>query len=156
MMPIAQVLKSYGTEGEVVVNFLSDMTDDIDLKEPIFLIFDELSVPFFICSLEGKGGKRAKLKIEDIDTLKEAEEIVGKKIFIPCSSTDEDNDFFELVGYTLFDQNNKKVGVISQINDFSGNICVEVDGQLYPLHDDLIISIDEDKLFIFITIAEGY
>ena len=51
MLQIAQVLKSNGTDGELVMSFREIAPEDINLKEPVFIVFDGLPVPFFIESL---------------------------------------------------------------------------------------------------------
>jgi len=47
MLRIAQVLKSNGTEGEVLLSLLDIAPEDIDLQEPVFIEFDGLPVPFY-------------------------------------------------------------------------------------------------------------
>ena len=45
MLQIAQVLKSNGTDGELVLGFREIAPEDINLQEPVFIIFDGLPVP---------------------------------------------------------------------------------------------------------------
>ena len=47
MLKIAKVLKSNGTEGEIVISFLGILPEDIDTTEPVFIFFDGLPVPFY-------------------------------------------------------------------------------------------------------------
>lgn len=162
LLPVAQVLKSYGTEGEILISFFPEMPDEIDLKEPIFLYYEGLSVPFFIISFTLKGSNRAIVKLEDIESLDEAEEIVGKKLFLPeeqCFLESNDSEEYsfalQLVGYTLFNQNSEKIGTITSISNFSGNICLEVGDSLFPFHKELIISSDSQNRTLTLTIAEG-
>ena len=154
LLPIAQVLKSYGTEGEVLISFLAAMPDDIDLNEPVFLIPEGLPVPFFIEDLQFRGPTKALVKFEDIDSMKEAEEIVNQKLYYPsdmCYSEEEDS----LLGYTLLNQNGEKIGVITQVHDFSGNTCIEVKGSLIPFHPDLIIKQQKKGKKLTLNIPEG-
>ena len=46
LQQIAQVLKSNGTDGELVLGFREIAPEDINLKEPVFIVFDGLPVPF--------------------------------------------------------------------------------------------------------------
>ena len=48
MIAVAQVLKSNGTDGELLLGFNGFGPEDIDLMEPVFIEFDGLPVPFFI------------------------------------------------------------------------------------------------------------
>lgn len=154
LLPIAQVLKSYGTQGELLISFLAAMPDDIDLNEPVFLIPEGLPVPFFIEEIQFRGTSKALVRFQDIGSMKEAEQIVGQKLFLPaenCYSDESDS----LLGYTLFDQDGKKVGIITQVHDFSGNICVEVNGTLIPLHEDLVMDIRKKGKKIVMNIPQG-
>ncbi len=154
LLPIAQVLKSYGTEGEVLISFLSAMPDDINLEEPVFLIAEGLPVPFFMENLEFRGTTKALVKFEDIDSLKEAEEIVGQKLHYPSQLCYNDSSE-SVLGYTLFDQNGDKVGIITEMHDFGGNVCVEIKGKLIPLHEDLVLKIDPKRRTLQINIPSG-
>ena len=52
LQQVAQVLKSNGTDGELVMSFRDIAPEDINIKEPVFIVFDGLPVPFFIESFE--------------------------------------------------------------------------------------------------------
>lgn len=43
---IARVLKSNGTEGEILIGFREISPEDLNIKEPVFIAFDGLPVPF--------------------------------------------------------------------------------------------------------------
>ena len=68
-LQIARVLKSNGTEGEVLVGFRDMDPEDLNLKEPVFIEFDGLPVPFFIESFNRRGTSRALIKLTGIKTL---------------------------------------------------------------------------------------
>ena len=59
---IARVLKSYGTEGEILMGFRDIDPEDLNLEEPVFIIFDGLPVPFFIESFQTRGTSRALVR----------------------------------------------------------------------------------------------
>ena len=48
LQQVAQVLKSNGTDGELVMGFREIAPEDINLQEPVFIVFDGLPVPFYI------------------------------------------------------------------------------------------------------------
>ena len=72
-----RILKSYGTEGGVIIS-----APEVDVEEranePVFIEFDGLPVPFFIEEVTPRGGAKYFVKLEDIDSLEAAEELVGK------------------------------------------------------------------------------
>ena len=151
-----KVLKSYGTQGAVVTNLCPGDGWDFDAQEPVFIAFDELPVPFFIESIQPKGG-RTIVKFEDIDTLEAAESLVGREISFSLEE-EEDEDEVDLVGRTVRDATSgKPVGKITQWFDFSGNLCIEVEHEgrkvMLPLHEDLIKKVSAEA--IWLTIPDG-
>ena len=161
---IARVLKSYGTEGEILVGFRDIDPEDLNLEEPVFIIFDGLPVPFFIDSFKAKGTSKALLRLTGIKNLKDSEEIAGADIFVRPESVDggEDDELSldDLVGWTLLDEDGTEVGSVTGFEPIPGNPCLYIgakDGAtaMVPLHDDLIIDIDEEALRITMRIPEG-
>ena len=147
-----RILKSYGTDGGVIIS-----APEVDIEErksePAFIDFDGLPVPFFIEEASPRGGAKYFVKLEDIDTLEQAEELVGKEINF---DDEEDDDFEDIVGYTVIDQNGKKIGKITAFEDIPGNPCVEIaGGALIPCPDECILDVDQKKKTIKLQIAEG-
>jgi len=163
MPAIAKVLKSYGTDGTVLVSFRDGIPDDFSTERPVFLQFEGLPVPFFITSFTPKGNVRAEVHFEDIDSLKDAEEIVGKEISIENLSAgdlEDDTDgelcLEDLEGFEVLSENGASQGKIVQVDDYSGNIVLTLeDGRIIPYHDDLFIDIDEESDTITLVIPEG-
>lgn len=164
LLRIARVLKSNGTEGEILMGFRETNPEDLNLKEPVFINFDGLPVPFFIESFSKKGTNRAHVRLTGVKNLEDAEEIVGKDIQAKAEAIllEEDEDDLEvddLIGWTLLDSDNETVGEITDYEDIPGNTCLYVEtknGQvMIPLHEDLILSVDEESKAITIDIPEG-
>jgi len=151
-----KVLKSWGTSGEVVVSLLASDPCDFDLKEPVFIDFDELPVPFFIESYEPKGG-RFIIKFEDIDSFAASEELVGREIHFKNAIEDAEND--SLVGIKIINAaDGKTVGTVSEYNDYAGNLCITVrtkEGNevILPLHEDLIEKASKNSLTLSIPVG---
>ena len=170
LLPVGRIVKSYGTEGEVMIAFQEGIADLLKRDEPVWLFYDSLPVPFFIQSLQTKGPRKAVVHLEDIDTLSEAEEAAGKDVCLDPAAypelSDQDTHVIDngegltledLIGFTVLDQNSRTSGVIEDIQDFSGNICLELSdsGALVPFHDDLIIDIDIENKTLAMHISEG-
>ena len=103
MQQIAQVLKSNGTDGELVMSFREIAPEDINLKEPVFIVFDGLPVPFFIESLVKRGHSKALVHLTGIRCQDDVDEIAGKAVYIEDDNvpelTLEDDGFAALVGW---------------------------------------------------------
>ena len=157
MQQVAQVLKSNGTDGELVMSFREIAPEDINLSEPVFIIFDGLPVPFFIESFTKRGNSKALVRLTDICSQEDVDEIAGKAVYvddsqIPELSLEEDG-FAALVGWMLLaieeipDQvgdgertvgnderslsalagNLYEVGEITDFIDIPNNPCIEVE-----------------------------
>ena len=152
MLPVAKILKSNGTDGDILIGLLNIDAEDINTEEPVFVEFDGLPVPFFIESLTPRGNTRAIVHLTDIDSLADAEEIVGRNICIDAEDESEEEEDF--TGWTLFDKETR-IGEINGLEDIPGNPCLCVGDALVPLHQDLILSVDRASRTIVMSIPDG-
>ena len=178
MQQVAQVLKSNGTDGELVMSFRDIAPEDINLKEPVFIVFDGLPVPFFIESFTKRGNSKALVRLTDICSQEDVEEIAGKAVYVEDSQIPEmsleDDGFAALVGWMLLapeedvhsDGNDSydeldlyEVGEITDFIDIPNNPCIEVETEngavMIPLHEDLILSVDPENQEIIMQIPAG-
>ena len=179
LQQVAQVLKSNGTDGELVMGFREIAPEDINLQEPVFIVFDGLPVPFYIESFTKRGNTKALVRLTDICSQEDVEEIAGKAVYIddaaiPEMSLEEDG-FYALVGWTLLTPADSEslitatevekepefieVGEITDFIDIPNNPCIEVETEngavMIPLHEDLILSVDPEYQEIIMQIPEG-
>ncbi|MGM9738063.1 MAG: ribosome maturation factor RimM [Candidatus Cryptobacteroides sp.] len=162
MLQAARILKSNGTEGEVLMGFRGILPEDIDTEGPVFIYIDGLPVPFFIESFSLRGNGRALVRLVDIHNLQDAEELVGKDVFLDASEYEdeaEDSGLEGLEGWTVIDQDGKKAGTVSGYEDIPGNPCLYIDtenGQaMIPLNEDLILSVENESRIIRMSIPDG-
>lgn len=163
LMQIARIVKSNGTDGGLIMSFRDILPEDIDIQEPVFVYCDGLPVPFFISSLVPKGTDKAVVKIVDINTFDDAEELVGQAVFADADNYEdvcsEDGDFSALIGWRLVDAEDTEVGEITDYEDIPGNPCLYIDtknGQMMmPLSEDLILSVDENGRILKMRIPDG-
>ena len=158
MLRIAQVLKSNGTEGELLISFFDVAPEDIDLQEPVYIEFDGLPVPFYFESFNQRGNNRALVRLTGVRSLKDADELSGRAILADYF---EEEDEFSLVGWTVIEE--QHIGIVGFVVDHEnipGNPCIWVrrpDGKevLLPLHEDLVQWMDPASRQISLTIPEG-
>ena len=168
MLQVAQVLKSNGTDGELVMSFRAIAPEDINLQEPVFIIFDGLPVPFFIESFTKRGNSKALVRLTGIHCQDDVDEIAGKAVYIEGSAAPElsleEDGFAALVGWMLLTpetstDNLYEVGEITDFIDIPNNPCIEVETEngavMIPLHEDLILSVDPEYQEIIMQIPEG-
>lgn len=180
LLQIAQVLKSNGTDGELVMSFRECGPEEIDQNEPVFIYFDGLPVPFFIESFVRRGNRKALVHLTGICSLEDAEEIAGKAVYSETVGS-EGNDVLAdglgaLEGWLLLVPTDdgrpeeacgedddaldvEEIGVITGYLDIPENPCLEVDTKkgtvIIPFHEDLIISFDPENREIIMDLPEG-
>ena len=166
LLKVAQILKSNGAKGELVLGFKDISPEDLNIEEPVFIYFDGLLVPYFIDSFGKRGTKKALVHLTDIESEEDTAELIGKEIYIEDDGEfeEEDNSFEMLIGWTLFNdgKNNQppiKVGIINDFLDIPNNPCLDVEikngAVLIPLHEDLILSVDTDNQEIIMSLPDG-
>jgi len=152
MLQIAKVLKSNGTEGDILIGFLGIEIGEIDLTEPVYIEFDGLPVPFFFEKLEPKGSNKGIAHITGVNSLKDSEEIVGRSVYADYFEEEEAEDDF--LGWTVYDKD-KLVGTVDGLEDIPGNPCISIGKVLIPLHEDFIIKTDEKKRILVLNLPAG-
>ncbi len=164
LLQIARVLKSNGTDGEILMGFRDVDPEDLNLKEPVFINFDGLPVPFFIESFKTRGTNKALVRITGTHNLDDAEELVGKEVFAQAGSlagSEDDGEMTleDLTGWIITDDSDEKIGTITAFEDIPGNPCLYVDteaGQvMIPFNEDFILSLDEETEVISMSLPEG-
>ena len=157
MQRLARVLKSNGTDGELLVSFIGIDPCDIDLQEPVFILSDGLPVPYFFESFEPRSVNRALVRLTGVRSLKDADELSGADIFAQDDATDDQEE--DLTGWRVLDKDGTWVGVVSAHEDIPGNPCIRVEtprGEvLLPLHGELVLSVDEKSGTLQMRIPEG-
>ena len=171
LQQIAQVLKSNGTDGELVMGFREIAPEDINLQEPVFIVFDGLPVPFYIESFSKRGNTKALVRLTGICSMEDVEEITGKAVYIEEGQLPEmsleDDGYAALVGWMLLTAEEElseeselfEVGEITDFMDIPNNPCIEVETEngavMIPLHEDLILSVDPEYQEIIMQIPAG-
>lgn len=161
LLQIAKVLKSNGTRGELLMSFPQVDPEDMLENGPVFIMFDGLPVPFYLEQVTPKGPVKALVKLEGVDTYEDAEEMVGQAVYAPADlfEPEEAEGPEALLGWTLADENGQALGTIEDYEDIPGNPCLYIHtekGQtMLPLHEDLILDLDESRKIIRMRIPEG-
>lgn len=167
LLKIAKVSKSDGTDGAVILSFLSMAPEDLEISEPVFVYFDGLPVPFFIEKFARKGNSKAVVHLSDIRNFDDAEELVGKEVYVKDEESDEADE--DLVGWTIEVaegslRNSKKLrtsvlGKVTGYLDIPANPCLEVETEkgavVIPLHEDFILSVDPEERVIIMNLPDG-
>ena len=152
MLQIAKILKSNGTDGGLLIGVRDIEVGQIDLQEPVFIEFDGLPVPFFIQDLQQRGTSKAIIHLNDIVNLADAEEVVGRALYIEGEWEEEEE--MDFTGWTLLNRGTR-VGTVTGMEPIPGNLCLYVGDTLVPLHPDLILSADPATRTLDLDLPDG-
>ena len=111
----------------------------------MFIEFDGLPVPFYFESFTPRGNSRALVRLTGVHNLTDADELAGAAVYA-------DDDLYE-------DEEEDLTGWTVPHEDIPGNPCIWVEtghGEvLIPLHEELVLEVDEEKQTLRMEIPEG-
>ena len=160
---IGRLGKPHGVHGEIQLQFNDDVFDTAD-ADYLVLEVEGILVPFFIEEYRFRSDEIALMKFEDIDTEEKARQLTGCSVFFSLLIADESSEnlsWAQIVGYTLLDNNSRKVvGKICGVDDSTVNTLFEVEDTaggelLIPANDKLITAVDTTQKTITLVIPDG-
>lgn len=162
--PVGIILKPHGLKGHVVFKFYNKSIN-YEEAEHFFIEFNGAELPFFVEEIK-KLPKGYKIKFEEINTLKEAEEIVQKELLlrqeeIKKLSLKQQVLSEVLIGFTAYDSTKDEViGIVSTILENKYQDVLEIkhaSGKniLVPFVEVFIKEIDKENRKIILNIPEG-
>ena len=161
---VGYIQKPHGLKGEVILIFDKEFEKTFEDLEFLLVEVDGGLVPFHIED-EGfrfKTDESAICKLEFVDSLSKAKELVGCKVYVSEHEAIENEDQgveSTLIGMRAFDEKFGDIGLISRVDDFSGNLVITVDHQraeiMIPISDNIITSVDNEKREIHLNCPNG-
>jgi len=160
---VGSVLKTKGLKGEMQLYVDFDELEDIDF-DAIFVEIGGKLAPFFVESIKyNSHNHQAYLYLEDVDTVEKASALVRKDIYLPNKlkpvKSEEDFTLFDLEGFTVIDEHEGELGIITEINEYPQQLVASVTYKgvevLFPLNEDIITGIDVVKEILSVDLPEG-
>jgi len=161
---VGYIQKPHGLKGEIIIVFEKQFEETFEDLELLFVDVDGGLVPFLIEdeSLRFKNDDSVICKLALIESLSKAKELVGCKIYVSANELIESDDqgvASALIGMIAFDANFGEIGMITRVDDFSGNLVITVNHPraeiMIPLSDEVITSVDEDKRELHLSCPNG-
>jgi len=156
--------KTHGVNGDLVLEFEPQFEYSIENANRFFVELEGLLVPFFVLE-EGfrfKTENSAIITFDGVESEKYAKRMVGSSVYLFKNEIIEmPNEQFEsqFENYLLVDEKFGEIGIIEQIDNYSGNIVITVNYRgkelLVPFNEDFIISIDEQNKVLKLRLPEG-
>lgn len=159
---IGKIVNIHGIKGEVkIYPYTDDIFNLSKIKE--FYLDKELKLRCIVSS--AKVHKNMLIvKVKHLSDANEALKLKDKDIFIPKESLDklEEGTYyvFELIGLEVYDINNKKIGILNDVQNIGANDVYEIltldDKKIYlPAIKDVIKKVDIKNGKMIVEIMKG-
>jgi 16S rRNA processing protein RimM len=161
---IGFIRKTHGVHGELVLEYEPEFEESVVEAERYFLEIDGLLVPFFVAEdgLRFRSAKTALVTFDWVETEKYARRLVGSSVYLfnyEIIDEPEEATISQFLHFQLLDENGKKLGQISAVDDYTGNIVFTVDTKkgeiLVPFNEDFLINLSEEQKTIQLQLPEG-
>ncbi|MBK8881445.1 MAG: PRC-barrel domain-containing protein [Bacteroidales bacterium] len=159
---LGRITKVSGYEGAVTVKLERFFSGEIPYMESVFLEIEGRPVPFFIADSEYSGADILKLIFEGYNSSDKVIEFVGCRVFLTASSNagNRIEEPGNLTGYTVLTSGKIILGTVEEVIQNPGQWLLSVISSskkaiLIPLHEDLIVKIDNRKKILIMEIPEG-
>ncbi len=159
---VGKFQKTHALKGEL--NAVLDIPEEyVEDGNPLIVESEGIPVPFYAESIRSKGATSFLIKLEGVDSVEEASELVNSAIYAPKDKLQEyvGEVMFEddLEGFRVIDTRFGDIGELEYIDDSTANQLMVIrtpEGEeLYiPLVDDFITDIDDDEREIHTSIPE--
>ena len=160
---IAQIVRTRGNRGEVLVESHTDFPDRFDILEEVWLEFENGRLQKITLDFTWEHKGRRILKFAGIDTISSAEKFIGCMVQIPREQAVRlpENTYFDhdLIGCSVEDTHGKHLGFVEDILRISGNNQLVVKNGdrelLIPAVKSICKRISTEKKRIFVDPPEG-
>jgi len=164
LISFGKISKVHGLSGEVKLFPFSRQLDNISTLERIFIIKTPGSSPTELLITKRRIHKNsAVLKINDIDSIEEAEKLVGSIVHVEDADLiklEEDEYYwFDLIGLKVYTDKGEYVGTVESLIDRSLQSLLVVKNEerehLIPLTEPIVQKVNLDESKIIINPVEG-
>ena len=160
--PLGRISKTHGYNGSVVLVSDQPFNDELEQLEELFILIDGLQVPFPVEEFTLLTDTSAHVRLEFVDNQNEAIRLVNCEVYAVITFREQKmvTELEQWIDFAVHDTNYGKIGVIQNIEDYKGNIVMQVmDGDkeiLISLYTELITNIDHHAKILYITAPDGY
>lgn len=160
---LGRITKKYSFKGEVIIKLDTDEPGIYENLNAVFMEMGKDFLPFFIEKSSFQKGNELRVRFEDVKTEQDAEAILKKEVYLPLELLPKlsGNKFYfhEVIGFSLVDTKQGRIGSIESINDSTAQaLFVVSDGKdqiLVPMVDDFIQKVDRSKKEVLVQTPEG-
>ena len=159
---IGTVVSKHGYKGEIKISVSSNNLDTFPDLKYLFIDLDGCFIPFKIDNVRSFSKNVLIVKLKEINSEKEVDEIIHKNIYVDSTKIEskKDSELFynNLINFNVF-RDSQKIGTIENINTDLPQPVFEIKYNsrvvLIPIHEDLINEIDKENNIIHLDIPDG-
>ena len=157
---IAKITTSSGFKGEVRLRPFSRYSIDYIINKSLHIGVENENLSDIKLENTIGFGKKMRFKFKGIDSIHQADRLVGKTIYIKADKDDEINLISEkIIGFDLETESGRKAGVLKDVMWLPANDVYVVlkDGKelLIPIISEVIKKLDVDNKKIIIADVDG-
>ena len=158
---LGTIFKLHGYKGDI--NIYNDNDIPLVFTDIEFFYIEENNelIPYFAESVRPKKKQVLLVKLEDVDSEKQALKILKQKVYLPnkfLPETGNINPDKLIVGFEVIDNNLGKIGKVDFVNDKTAQKLIIVKDEskelFIPFHKQFIKEIDTENQKIIVEIPE--
>ena len=159
LIRIGTMRRPHGKSGELQCQMDNDYWNEAE-ADFLILLLDGIFVPFRVEDWRGKGADSLIFRLKGVDTEVKALRLVNAEAYMLRRDLNEEAEemmtWQDLTGYEVLNSEHVVQGRAAAVDESTINTLLELeDGRLLPVHEDLIIEIDEPQKRIILDLPEG-
>jgi 16S rRNA processing protein RimM len=160
---LGSITKIHALKGELLLTTELNLEEYQINTEWVFFDYQGQLIPFFIENLDITGAFNILLKVEEINSIDQAKEWIGKRVFIPADALTKvkrkKQGIHKLQGFLVKDEKIGLIGTIDAIIEYQNNPLIRIIYNqkeiLIPFSDSIIKKIDHKKRILYILTPDG-
>ena len=159
---LGKIIKTQNFDGALVISCESNLSDEIEDMESVFVEVDGILVPFFIKSLV-INTKLLTVVFDDYESKERVTEFIGCSVYTEKKWAGESYQVILpefLTGFNLIGSGDIIIGRILKVEAFPMQVMLTVEGvsgaeMLIPYHDDWVVNIDKKRMLVVLDLPDG-
>lgn len=160
---LGHIVSKFSFKGELQIKLDTDDPELYEHQESIFVDYRNKLIPFFIEKSNLQKSNLLRVKLEEVDTEADADDLLKRDVYLPLSELPklEKNQFYyhEVIGYKAVDDTHGDIGMIKFVNDQTMQALFFIDFKeieiIIPVNDKFIKHVDKAEKTIYFETPEG-
>ncbi len=161
---VGHITKTHGVRGEMVLFLDVDDASAYDELDSVLLDIRGELVPYFIESMALVKDSRAIIALEDVDTIEQAERLIGSAAWLPLENlepiTDETRFYFhEIIGFRVVDAVDGELGLVDTVYTMATQDLISMIHDekevLIPINSEIVRRVDRAEKRLEVALPDG-